>query len=94
MIGMVQLRDKNEWFAKDMLRQFVAMSAKYVYEDEEGINNKFEISDVRDRKVMGKNFVIPCRYIEETREVKMQEEIEEEERLEQARKDARNDKTK
>jgi hypothetical protein len=80
MIGFVQLRDKDEWFAKDLIRQFVSLSAKYIYEDEHGINTRLDLADVRDRKANGKAFQIPCKYIEETREVKMVEELEEEQR--------------
>ena len=39
-----------------------------------------ELSNVRDRKSNGKNFLIPCKYFEESREVRTVEEIEEEER--------------
>ena len=90
MIGFTQLRDgsvkggnQDEWFAKDLLRQFIALSAKYLYTDKEGINNKFELGDIRDRKSTGKNYVIACKYIEETREVKTQEELDEEDRKNQ-----------
>jgi hypothetical protein len=53
------------------------MSALYVYNDEHGIDTKFEISHVRDRKAAGKQWQIPCHYNEETREVETIEEIEE-----------------
>jgi hypothetical protein len=85
MIGFAQLREKskdhgaNSWFAQDLIRQFVAMSVKYLYDDKDGINTYFEVNDVRDSKTHGKVFKIPCKYIRETREVKMQEEIEREE---------------
>jgi hypothetical protein len=93
MIGFVQLREDNSWFAKDLLRQFVALSAKYTYTDKNGIFNKFELNDLRDRKASGKQYSIACKYIEETREVKMQDEIEEEERAEQTKKDFKNAKS-
>lgn len=80
MIGFVQLRDDNQWFAKDLIRQFVSLSAKYLYEDQHGINTKFILDDIRDRKSSGKKFEIPCKYFDETKEVKMQEEIDEEQR--------------
>lgn len=82
MIAFAQLRDdtENTWFAKDLIRQFVSLSAKYIYEDQYGINTKFILSDIRDRKNNGKKFEIPCKYFEETNEVKMQEEIDEEQK--------------
>jgi hypothetical protein len=80
MIAFVQLTDKNEWFAPNLIRQFVAMSAKYNYKDNNGTETQFEINDVRDRKSSGKKFEIVCRYDESTREVKTIEEVDEEER--------------
>lgn len=93
MIGFVQLREDNTWFAKDLLRQFVALSAKYSYTDKNGVFNKFELNDIRDRKASGKQYNLPCKYIEETREVKMQEEIDDEERAEQNKKEIQNVKS-
>jgi hypothetical protein len=85
MIGFVQLREgselnknKNEWFAKDLIRQHVSMSAKYLYKDKEGIETYFDIDDLRDAKTFQKRCQIPCRYNKQTREVKMIEEIERE----------------
>ena len=80
MIGFVQLRDDNSWFAKDLINQFVSTSVKYIYDDKDGVNTHMELSNVRDRKSNGKNFLIPCKYFEESREVRTVEEIEEEER--------------
>ena len=81
MIAFVQLTDKNDWFASNLIRQFVSMSAKYNYTDAHGIQTQFELNDVRDRKGSGKKFQIQCRYVEETREVKTIEELDEEDRL-------------
>jgi hypothetical protein len=75
MIAFVQIRDDGTWFAKDLLRQFVSLSAKYMYEDQDGINTKLILDDVRDRKGGGKKFEIPCKYLDETREVKTVEEL-------------------
>lgn len=82
MIAFTQLREneENAWFAKDLIRQFVALSAKYVYLDKEGINTEMLISDVRDRKSSGKQWKIPCQYNDETKEVQMIEEIDAQER--------------
>lgn len=80
MIGFVQLTDKNEWFAPNLIRQFVAMSAKYNYRTKDGIETELEINDVRDRKISGKAYKIPCNYSEETKEVKTIEELDEEQR--------------
>ena len=89
MICFAQLRDgnekmgtKNEWFAKDQIRQFVALSAKYLYDDKEGINTYFEVADVRDSKTGQKFFKIPCKYIRESMDVKPYAEIEAENRKE------------
>lgn len=85
MFCFAQLRDgtakqgnENEWFAKDQIRQFVSCSAKYLYDDKEGVNTYFDVDDVRDSKTGAKRFKIPCKFIRETKEVKMIEEIERE----------------
>lgn len=75
MIGFVQLRDNEEWFATDLLRQFVALSAKYTHCDTDGVDTKFELGDIRDGKSNDKTIAIPCKYIEETREVKTLKEM-------------------
>jgi len=87
MIGFVQLREgseknknQNDWFAKDLVRQHVAMSAKYLYEDNDGFNTYFELGDIRDSKAGGKTYKISCNYDKITREVKTISEIEAEER--------------
>ena len=91
MIGFVQLRDDNEWFAKDLLRQFVSLSAKYIYSDSDGIDTKLELGDIRDGKSNDKTIVIPCKYIDETREIKTLEELEEERLKGEKNKERKND---
>ena len=77
MICFAQLRDgnKNDWFAKDQIRQFVAMSAKYLYADNDGVDTYFDVDDVRDSKHGAKRFKITTKYVRETREVLTQEEF-------------------
>jgi hypothetical protein len=54
------------------------MSAKYLYADNDGIDTYFDVDDIRDSKTGHKKFKIPCKYIRDTKEVKLLEEIERE----------------
>lgn len=70
MICFVQLKKDNSWFAPNMITQYPALACKYLYEDEsDGTNTKFEITEVRDSKIRGKKFEIPCTYNWETKMV-------------------------
>lgn len=91
MIAFSQLKEKNEQFAKNLINQFVSMSVKYIYDDEQGVNTHFELDYVRDRKASGKRWQIPTKYLDETKEVKTIEELDEEERALQTEKDIKND---
>jgi len=78
MICFVQLKDDGEFFAKNMIGQFPALLCKYLYENEnDGSVTKFQITDVREAKMKGKVFEIPCKYDWETKLVKRIDEIEE-----------------
>lgn len=77
LICFAQLRKNNEAFAPDQIEQYPAFVAKYLYEKEdEGTNTKFVITKVRDGKMRGKQFEIPCEYNWETKEVKRIDELE------------------
>ena len=80
MIAFVQLKQDGEWFAPNLINQFVSLSAKYKYLDKDGIMTELEIDNVRDRKSSGKQWKIPCQYNDETKEVQMIEEIDAQER--------------
>jgi len=63
MICFVQLKKDNEWFAPNMITQYPALACKYLYEDgSDGTDTYFHITEVREAKVKGKEFKIPCRY--------------------------------
>ena len=78
MICFVQLRTTDEFFAKDQIAQFPALVCKYVYNNDEGTDTKFVVEYVREAKIKGKRFVIPCIYDWETHEVKTVYELEKE----------------
>ena len=78
MICFVQLRNNDDFFAKDQIGQFPALVSKYVYNNEDGTDTQFLITDVRESKIHGKKFIIPCVYDWETHIVKTVYEIEQE----------------
>lgn len=63
MICFVQLRQNNDFFAKDQIGQYPALLSRYIYESDDGLNTKFTLDFVRDSKVRGKKFEIPCKYL-------------------------------
>jgi transcription elongation factor Elf1 len=76
MICFVQLKNDNGWFAPNMITQYPALAMKYMYENEnDGTHTKFEITQVRDPKVRGKKFEIPCIYDFDKRTVTRVESI-------------------
>jgi len=81
LIGFVQLRAPKDgkdpaWFAPDMIRQRPALAVKYLYESSDGVLGKFKLTDIRDPKVKGKTFDIPCIYDWKSQELKRLDEIE------------------
>ena len=45
----MQLRDSNEWLAKDLIKQFPAFACRYVYDtDDSGEYGKFIIDKIRE----------------------------------------------
>jgi len=78
LIGFVQLRDNNAWFAKDLIEQFPSFACKYLYEDDDGVYTKFVVTKTRESKVGRKNFEIPTVYEWDTKLVKLREDVENE----------------
>lgn len=81
MIGFMQLKNNNNYFADNLVLQYPALVCKYIYEDDnDGTYTKFQITEIRDGKMKGKGFEIPCKYCFDTKEVKLIEEVEKEEK--------------
>jgi len=69
----------NEWFAPNMVSQFPALSARYIYDNEDdGVYGKFKIDVIREPKLHIKTWEIPCYYNWEDKTLKRINEIEEE----------------
>lgn len=89
LIGLMQLKEsqrengKNlepEWFAKNLVRQKCALAVKFLHESSDGILGKFVLTDVRDPKPHGRNFIIPTTYNRDTAELKTVEELNQEQK--------------
>lgn len=50
LIIFTQLKDDGEWYAKNMIRDFVSLSAKHVLDDDTGKTGYFDIDKIRDSK--------------------------------------------
>ena len=76
LIIFQQLKTDNSWFAPNLCQQFPALATRYLYEkDGDGTYGKFVIDVVREGKMKGKIFELPCKYFWETKELKRIEEI-------------------
>jgi hypothetical protein len=56
----------------------VALSAKYLYAGNDGLDTYFDVDDIRESKTGAKKFRIPCKYNRETKEIQTLEELERE----------------
>ncbi len=72
LIVFVQLRDNNEWLAKDLIKQFPAFACRYIYDnDDSGEYGKFTIDKIRDATIKIKRYELPARYNWETKELSL-----------------------
>jgi hypothetical protein len=75
MIVFSQLRDDFRWFAPDLVKQFARFSARYLYDDNEGIIGHFDCDKITDPKGHSQTAVIPCIFDFDTREVKLKNQL-------------------
>ncbi|MHA1437925.1 MAG: Hint domain-containing homing endonuclease [Promethearchaeota archaeon] len=70
-------RDKADWFAPNMVRQFPALATMYLYDDDnDGTYGRFYIEAVREPKQIGKKiWQIPCVYDGASKELKRIDEL-------------------
>jgi hypothetical protein len=66
----------NEFFAKNLIEFFPAFVAKFLYEDDTGVNSYFQITKIREPKGHYKAIKIPTKYNYSTKELQLIEDIE------------------
>jgi len=72
LIVFMQLKEDNNWFAPNMVKQFPALATKYIYDtDGDGEYGKFQIEVIREPKLRIKSYEIPCKYNWESKELDM-----------------------
>lgn len=77
IICFQQLKEDDGYFAPNMAKQFPALSARYLYDNEDsGEYGYFKVDVVREPKMNIKTYDIPCRYDWETKELKKIEDDE------------------
>ena len=78
-IIFMQLRDNNEWLAKDLVKQFPSFACRYIYDsNDSGEYGRFEIDKAREPKIKAYNKQIPCIYNWEDKTLKRVDEAEKE----------------
>jgi len=79
LIVFMQLKEDDSWFSPNLVNQFPALGAKYLYDNKgNGEYGKFIINPIRDPKIRAKIYEIPCKYDWETKELKRIIDIEDE----------------
>jgi hypothetical protein len=66
----MQLKENYEFYAPNMVVQMPALAAKYIMDAEDGSRGHWEIVKLRDPRGNYRNYVIPCTYNFETKELK------------------------
>ena len=79
LICFVQLKVDDTFFAPNMIGQYPSVLAKYVHESKDGIYTKFVFEKIREPKIQGGRIEVPCVYDWSTKQVKLVEELSEEE---------------
>jgi hypothetical protein len=75
MIALSQLRDDFRWFAPDLVKQFARFSARYLYDDNEGIVGHFDCDKITDPRGHYQTAIIPCTFDFDTRELKLKNNL-------------------
>jgi hypothetical protein len=75
LIIFTQLKDDGTWFAKNMIKDFVALSAKYDFDDDSDKTGFFEVDKIRDSKRGTLVDRIECEFDKETKIFKVKDLI-------------------
>lgn len=76
LIIFMQLKEDNGWFAPNMVKQFPAFAARYLYdEDGNGITGSWHVDKIREAKRQMKRSTIPCHYMWDTKLLKRIDEL-------------------
>ena len=64
LIVFMQLRENGEFFAKDMIRFFPALVARYFYDEEDGSRGHWNVDSIREPRLSYvKKYQVPCKYL-------------------------------
>jgi len=78
LIVFMQLKEDGSWFSPNLVNQFPALGAKYIYDEETGESGQFIIKPIRDPKIKIKTYSVPCIYNWETKILERADEIQKE----------------
>jgi len=72
LIIFMQLKKSGDWFAPNMVDQFPALGARYIYEDEsDGTKGNWIVDPIREPKQKYKRVSVPCVYNFDSRRLEM-----------------------
>jgi hypothetical protein len=75
LIIFTQLKENDEWFAKNMALQFPSFATKYIYDSEDGREGHFEVEKIKEPKGNFRSYKIDCVYNPETKELKSKDNL-------------------
>jgi len=70
LIIFTQLKEDYQWFAVNLIKSFPRFATRFVYDDETGTISHFQIDKITDPRGHYSNYIIPCEFNFETRELK------------------------
>jgi hypothetical protein len=62
LIAFMQLKENGDYFAPNMVKQYPALSARYLYTDETGTKGNWILDAIREPNTHCKTGIIPCTY--------------------------------
>ena len=76
LVLFTQLKEGYDWFAKNLIKDFVALSARYIMDDENtGKIGHWDVDKIREPKGQLLRETVPCEYNFDTKEFKIKNKI-------------------
>jgi len=62
LIAFQQLKENEQYFAENMVKQYPSLSARYIYTSPDGLKGNWVLDAIREPKLHCKSGIIPCEY--------------------------------
>lgn len=75
LVIFTQLKDDNSWFAPNLIQQFPAFAARYIYLTDDGKEGNWVCDKIKEPKGKYKNYTVNCTYEFDQKILKLKEQI-------------------